>query len=901
MTRGASESACYRASMRSFVVGTFGVGRFGVGRFGVGRFGVGTFVAVGLVLGSACDGVFGLPDAAPACQLALDFAAGDDGHPAPLGSSPSEARAGRVGEADLPPDPSGLLTWRPGDFLLANDRVAMVIEATGASDLYDPWGGRPVGVARVEAGRMTDAPAFGEILLLIARQSVVTRSVSVLADGQDGGPAIIRAAGTLAPLPFFEAIVAGIYSDLHADIPTAIDYVLEPGAEHVDLYFVHRSPRNTVATLPSILHGFMYTPRMPLWAPRVGFDTGVSAVPWLGFVDDSGASFAYEWPHGPLDPGVSVSGFVSRFTAGYDIAACAETRRHHARITIGGRGLDGLVEAMARREAAPLRAVTGTVRDAAGAPAAGVRVHARLPGGQHLTRATTDATGAFTLHVPAGDEVDLVAYRRGDEVSAPLRITAAQLTADLALAATGVVHVFVTDAASLGALPARVQMLPAEKQGIPSLPPAHGEPGVTGGRLHVEYAVTGEATMVAPVGDWEVVVSRGYEYELHRQTVTVAAGATVEVEALLDRVVATDSALCADFHIHTRRSNDSGDDAIDKVRAAVADGLELPVRSEHEYVEDFQPIVAALGLEEWAHGLTSVELTSMELWGHMGVFPLEPEPLAVNGGTPLWQSFPTAEDPGAPLVTLSPRDVFAAVRARPEQPTIIINHPRGSTNYFGYVGFDAVTGLVDRPEDWDEEFTLVEVFNDSGWLANRDGTVADWFGLLSSGRRVFAVGSSDSHSLSGSPVGYPRTCLRLGTDDPRAVTPNGVRDAAAAGHATVSGGIYVDAWAGGVGPGDELLGVGETVPLRVRVQAATWVDVDFLDVVVDGQTVETIAILPADTDPENAVIRFDRELTVNVTGPASYVLFAAYGDAALEPVHPGRLPFGVTNPIFLRR
>jgi hypothetical protein len=30
------------------------------------------------------------------------------------------------------------------------------------------------------------------------------------------------------------------------------------------------------------------------------------------------------------------------------------------------------------------------------------------------------------------------------------------------------------------------------------------------------------------------------------------------------------------------------------------------------------------------------------------------------------------------------------------------------------------------------------------------------------------------------------------------------------------------------------------------------------------------------------------------------VIIAARGDAALEPVHPGRLPFGVTNPIFLQ-
>ena len=41
----------------------------------------------------------------------------------------------------------------------------------------------------------------------------------------------------------------------------------------------------------------------------------------------------------------------------------------------------------------------------------------------------------------------------------------------------------------------------------------------------------------------------------------------------------------------------------------------------------------------------------------------------------------------------------------------------------------------------------------------------DWFALLSGGRRVVAVGSSDSHELVDTPVGYPRTCLELGTDE----------------------------------------------------------------------------------------------------------------------------------------
>src|SRR5690606_11856274 len=112
-------------------------------------------------------------------------------------------------------------------------------------------------------------------------------------------------------------------------------------------------------------------------------------------------------------------------------------------------------------------------------------------------------------------------------------------------------------------------------------------------------------------------------------------------------------------------------------------------------------------------------------------------------------------------------------------------------NYFDYVGFDPATGLADIESEWDTKFTLVEVFNDSNWRANLDSNVADWFGLLRAGRKVLAVGSSDSHGLSSSPVGYPRTCIQVGTDDPRALTANQVRDQLGAGHTTISGGIYL--------------------------------------------------------------------------------------------------------------
>jgi hypothetical protein len=753
-----------------------------------------------------------------ACPTAQGpFAEGDlDGHPDPLGSGPGEARAGRVAEGDLPVVPSGLVTWKPGDFVLANDKVALVIEDVGDSDLYDPWGGRPVGLARVENGAMVQPANFGEFFLLTGRSTVLTDSVSVIADGSDGGPAIIRARGKLHPLPFFEAIIAVVFAEPWLDIDAAIDYELAPGAEHVDIRYRFASARAEPEALGSVAHAFMYTKRTPLYQPGAGFDDQITGAPYLALVDEGATSFAYiPGDDQPFGSSLSVSGFVGTFSDGFEMPACDTLERLHAKLVIGGPGLDGVQAATARVRGETQRAITGTVTRTDAGPVASVSVHAiDATTDDYLTRAKTAADGTFTLHVPATADVRLDAVRIGEPI-----VTAsvgAGTSAAITLPELGAIAVTAVEGAT--PVPVRVQIVPAGDQTVAQIPGRYGEPGLPSGRLAVVFATSGATTLAVPEGSWEVIVSRGYEYELVRRTVTVTAGNTSTVDAVMDRSVATPNTQCADFHIHTWASNDSGDDSHAKLAQAVADGLELPVRSDHEFVADFSAEITAQAMQPFAAGFGSIELTSMEAWGHMGVFPLTPDPTKVNGGAPLWQSFPTAAEPTREFRTLSPPAVFDAVRARPESPLVIINHPRGGANYFDYVGFDPATGLADEPGEFDTRFTLVEVFNDSDWLSNRDRNVEDWFGLLRAGRKVFAVGSSDSHGLATSPVGYPRTCLALGTDDPRALTANQVRDALGAGHSTVSGGIYLTATLGTAGPGDTVTGAGSPMMVDVTVR-----------------------------------------------------------------------------------
>jgi len=77
------------------------------------------------------------------------------------------------------------------------------------------------------------------------------------------------------------------------------------------------------------------------------------------------------------------------------------------------------------------------------------------------------------------------------------------------------------------------------------------------------------------------------------------------------------------------------------------------------------------------------------------------------------------------------------------------------------------------------------------------------------------------------------------------------------------------------------------------------VDVTSIQVVVDGAIVDTIPVMPSDADPGNPVVRWNKRLMVLTRATGGFVVIAAYGDKPLEPVHPMKSPFGVTEPIFV--
>ncbi len=205
----------------------------------------------------------------------------------------------------------------------------------------------------------------------------------------------------------------------------------------------------------------------------------------------------------------------------------------------------------------------------------------------------------------------------------------------------------------------------------------------------IEYiGASGQASISARPGTYEVWVSRGPEYEAFVQEVTIAAGEQARVQALLERSVDTTGWMSADFHVHARGSIDSGLNYRDRIMSVAAEGLEIAISTDHNYVSDFTPYIVAGNYEDWVNSLIGLELTTFEA-GHFNAFPLAYDIEAANRGSFEWQDRP----PGLIFEELRNRGTLG-----PADTIIQVNHPRDTIlGYFSQHNVDPLTSDVDLP------------------------------------------------------------------------------------------------------------------------------------------------------------------------------------------------------------
>lgn len=522
------------------------------------------------------------------------------------------------------------------------------------------------------------------------------------------------------------------------------------------------------------------------------------------------------------------------------------------------------------------------------APVAGARVEARLASGNKpMGFAVTRADGSFELELPP-NEYQLVASHRARGGQEPKQVDLTRGTgreATLEVSAPARLLFRVEEAGQ--SIPGKLTFEGLNRTRDPEL----GHKAHMPGALNVYFTLSGQGELELPPGEYRVTASRGLEYSINSQVLNLEAGKEQLFTAQLTREVDTGGYLSADLNQHSLNSSNSWVRQEDMLTANLCEGVEIVVGSDIDTVSDFLPVLQAQGLESKIKVVTGQEVSTRR-YGSMVVFPMELRPEQPQNG-----AF-SAED-------REPKEIFEALRKDAEARVIQINQPReGEEGYFNLMQLDPQTAV---PGDgrFSFGFNTVEVFSGKR-MKDASIVLRDWFLFLNKGYAFTATGNSDSRTVVTQERGYPRNFLGLYADHPGRVADSAVVSAIRDQRdVVVTNGPFIRASINDLGRIGSLItvkeeaeGQGARVRLDVEVQAASWISVDEVEVVANGEVVRRIPV-----ERSKEPIRYKGSLELFPTRDTWYVVIAR-GNDGMEPVVPRYkgttiTPFGFTNPIWV--
>lgn len=796
-------------------------------------------------------------------------AAADAGAPARARVHPL-ARGGELGGPNA--------TGKPGDWVLENDEVVFVIDALGGGGGFAESGGVLVDAADARV-RKDELGQLFTYFGAFPRQGVYT---TIDARQESDGSAVVVARGK------------ELYD---AELDVVTEYRLAAGDRAL---LMRTTVKNTGAQpktglgLGDAIH-WGGAEKVAPGKPR-GFK-GPSSGPYVGGIGRF-TSYAITSTEGEI---AAISGGAWTDTEqkkNVSLAPGADVT--YERVLVVGQRPDSasLVSELTRAAGGDVGAVEVVLADARGKPVV-------APAGAKVVLGT-DASPEVLSLVATGDgptiagEVPPGKWKLAFAPSAGRRGDGRRIDVDVRKDAVSRASLAVTDATTLRLGPC---IDAADKRPLPCKVTVQGSPDPDFGPGHVAGPAKNQITMVPgevievplPSGNYRVTASRGPEHELAVQDLVVprdAASAPFE----LRRVVATPGYVAADLHQHTVLSADSAVAMRDRVIANAAEGVEVPIATEHNVVADFTAIAKDLGLASFLAPIAGDELTtdsSKKPWGHANVFPLPAQSDRPRGGAPAVRD-------------RAPKDVFAEVRAVPGGPRVVtINHPRNRDNgYFNLLGFDPKLGAGTDPA-YDGSFDAVEVWS-GRHVDGRDRVFEDWFGLLRTGHVVTPVAATDTHGIVGQEAGYPRTYVRVEKDDAldawdAARTSDVVRSIRERRDVVLTNGPFVTASVNGQGIGGVARAQGGAVVVTIRVTTASWDKVDRAEVRRAKGDAPIAVTLGPEKNEGGAIVR-EGTATFRATGDDALVVVAS-GTAPMQPVLSGDpdeiRPWAMTGPIWI--
>ena len=435
------------------------------------------------------------------------------------------------------------------------------------------------------------------------------------------------------------------------------------------------------------------------------------------------------------------------------------------------------------------------------------------------------------------------------------------------------------------------------------------------------YLADGSLKAEVRPGDYFVVASRGLEYDVHIAPTRLESGSTVEQTVALKRGVGTNGWIGADLHLHAQPSLDSEMTLEDRVASCAGEGLDYVVSTDHNFISDYQPSIAKLGLQDWITSSVGLELTTFEM-GHFNGYPLKLDPGNVRGGDFTWANEP-------------PDSLFAQLRGLgkngADETIVQVNHPRDNVlGYFSQFNMVQETGVAEvkvglrgvfapygdefAPGAFSLDFDALEVLNGKrkdiehtyvvpnplpsgspipspappageilrdqyGQIAF-PGVIEDWHTLLNRGMRHTGVGASDSHKGVTQEPGYPRTYFYVGSGDDvqGSFDEKDVVSAIHAHQAFATNGPIVDFTVNGSQVGSDVIDGDGQADVRIHVTSSDWIPFDRVILYANGATVLDEAV------PVGQQHDWTRTYNLAVTTADTWAMVEVRGSENLFPV-----------------
>ena len=435
--------------------------------------------------------------------------------------------------------------------------------------------------------------------------------------------------------------------------------------------------------------------------------------------------------------------------------------------------------------------------------------------------------------------------------------------------------------------------------------------GLSSAKTFVEnlvYSVHGRLYCPLNPGKYEVYFSRGPEYNSVRKEFEVTPGKIQPFEVKLDRVVDTTGWVSADLHSHSSPSGDNTSEQYGRVENLLCENIEFAPCTEHNRVDSYTPHLKQMNLEHLLATCTGIELTgSPTPVNHQNSFPLIWKPKTQNGGGPRISY--------NPLVQIE----RLAMWDNQSEKLVQMNHPNlhqiyGDLDTDGVAdkGFRGMLKWTDVIEVHPLETIFKDIPNNPPSLRRMRIPMFQWLQLINQGYRIPGVINTDSHyNHHGS--GWRRNWFASSTDDPKNISTNEMVQQVKSGHIIMSTGPFLSVTGQSNSspdlaiPGDSLAAIDGKVKLSITVQCPNWLDVNRVQVFINGQPSKAHNYTRRES-PElfgkiDAVQKFKSTFDLTIDRDAHLIVATIGEGMTMEKVMGSRYgkrpPIAVSNPIYV--